>query len=83
LARPSGLRAAAGAAGFGAGTNDVAQNTGPETPLETEGYIKSMVELALASKVKVVLASIPPAVEPQRVGSAGTGDARSGRCPER
>ena len=41
-----------------AGTNDVAQNTGPETPQETEGYIKSMVELALANKIKVVLASI-------------------------
>jgi acyl-CoA thioesterase I len=46
-----------------AGTNDVAQNTGPETPGETEGYIKSMVELALANKIKVVLASIPPAKE--------------------
>jgi len=46
-----------------AGTNDVAQNTGPETPKEVEGYIKSMVELALANKIKVVLASIPPAKE--------------------
>jgi lysophospholipase L1-like esterase len=46
-----------------AGTNDVAQNTGPETPAEIEGYIRSMVELALANKIKVVLASIPPAKE--------------------
>jgi lysophospholipase L1-like esterase len=46
-----------------AGTNDVAQNTGPETAAEIEGYIKSMVELALANKIKVVLASIPPAKE--------------------
>jgi lysophospholipase L1-like esterase len=46
-----------------AGTNDVAQNTGPETPGEIEGYIKSMVELALANKIKVVLASIPPALD--------------------
>lgn len=44
-----------------AGTNDVAQNTGPETPDEIFGYITSMVELARASKIKVVLASIPPA----------------------
>jgi lysophospholipase L1-like esterase len=46
-----------------AGTNDVAQNTGPETVGEIEGYIKSMVELALANKIKVILASIPPAKE--------------------
>jgi lysophospholipase L1-like esterase len=46
-----------------AGTNDVAQNTGPETPAEIEGYIRSMVELALANRIKVVLASIPPAKE--------------------
>lgn len=44
-----------------AGTNDIAQNTGPESPRELEGYIRSMVELALANKIKVVLASIPPA----------------------
>lgn len=46
-----------------AGTNDVAQNTGPETAQEIEDYIRSMVELALANKIKVVLASIPPAKE--------------------
>ncbi len=44
-----------------AGTNDIAHNTGPETPAEIEGYIRSMVELALANHIKVVLASIPPA----------------------
>lgn len=44
-----------------AGTNDVAQNTGPETPDEIFGYITSMVELARASKIKIILASIPPA----------------------
>jgi acyl-CoA thioesterase-1 len=43
-----------------AGTNDIAQNTGHETPEEIEGYIKDMVELALGNNVKVVLASIPP-----------------------
>ena len=44
-----------------AGTNDVAQNTGPETPDEIFGYITSMVELARANKIKIILASIPPA----------------------
>jgi lysophospholipase L1-like esterase len=44
-----------------AGTNDIARNTGPETPGEIEGYIRSMVELALANKIRVVLASVPPA----------------------
>ena len=46
-----------------AGTNDVAQNTGAETPAEIEGYVTSMVELALANKIKVILASVPPAKE--------------------
>jgi acyl-CoA thioesterase I len=46
-----------------AGTNDVAGNNGPETDTDIEGAIQSMVELALASHIKVVLASIPPAVD--------------------
>lgn len=46
-----------------AGTNDIARNTGPETPAEIEGYIKSMVELARANGIRVVLASVPPAKE--------------------
>ncbi|CUS45471.1 MAG: SGNH/GDSL hydrolase family protein [Pseudomonadota bacterium] len=45
------------------GTNDVAQNTGPTTPEETEGYITGMVEIARANGIKVVLASIPPALD--------------------
>ena len=45
------------------GTNDVAQNTGPETDLEIEGYVTSMVEVARANGIKVVLASIPPAAD--------------------
>jgi lysophospholipase L1-like esterase len=44
-----------------AGTNDVAGNTGPMTPEMTQGNLISMVELARANKIKVVLASIPPA----------------------
>ncbi|WP_260921520.1 GDSL-type esterase/lipase family protein [Novosphingobium sp. 9] len=43
-----------------AGTNDVAGNTGPETPDEIYGYIVSMVELARANGIRVVLAGIPP-----------------------
>lgn len=46
-----------------AGTNDVAQNNGRETPEETAGYIASMVEIAQANRIKVVLASIPPAAD--------------------
>jgi lysophospholipase L1-like esterase len=46
-----------------AGTNDVAGNNGPETDEEIEGAIESMVELALANHIKVVLASIPPAAD--------------------
>jgi lysophospholipase L1-like esterase len=43
-----------------AGTNDVAEVAGVETDSEIEGYIASMVELAQANDIKVVLASIPP-----------------------
>jgi lysophospholipase L1-like esterase len=46
-----------------AGTNDVAENEGPESDQEIEGAIQSMVELALASHIKVLLASIPPAAD--------------------
>jgi lysophospholipase L1-like esterase len=44
-----------------AGTNDIASNTGPMTPEETQGNIRSMVELAHAHGIRVILASIPPA----------------------
>lgn len=46
-----------------AGTNDVAQNNGPETSEEITGYIASMVEIAQANHIKVILASIPPAAD--------------------
>lgn len=46
-----------------AGTNDVAGNTGPMTEQETQGNIRSMVELAHAHGIRVILASIPPADE--------------------
>ena len=38
-----------------AGTNDIAGNTGPETQAQIAGYIKSMVELARANGIRVVL----------------------------
>ncbi|WP_245327606.1 SGNH/GDSL hydrolase family protein [Hymenobacter fodinae] len=46
-----------------AGTNDVAENTGPYDPHATLNNIKSMVELARANKVRVVLCSVLPAAE--------------------
>lgn len=46
-----------------AGTNDVALSRGPEPRAETQGHIEAMVELARAHKIRVVLASIPPAAD--------------------
>ena len=43
-----------------AGTNDIAGNTGPMTLEETEANLASMVELARAHGVRVVLASLLP-----------------------
>jgi lysophospholipase L1-like esterase len=45
------------------GTNDIAGNTGPETPEEIEGNIASMADLASANHIRVVLCSILPAFE--------------------
>lgn len=44
-----------------AGTNDIAGNTGPMSAEETQANIRSMVELAHAHGIRVILASIPPA----------------------
>jgi lysophospholipase L1-like esterase len=44
-----------------AGTNDVAGNTGPMTPEQTEGNIQSMAQLAAANGIRVVLCSVLPA----------------------
>ena len=44
-----------------AGTNDVAENTGPYVEEYTFGNIVSMVELARANGIKVVLTSVLPA----------------------
>ena len=44
-----------------AGTNDIAGNTGPATPEMIQDNLISMVDLALANGIKVVLSSITPA----------------------
>ena len=44
-----------------AGTNDIAENTGPYVEEYTFGNIVSMVELARANRIKVVLTSVLPA----------------------
>ena len=44
-----------------AGTNDVAENTGPYNEEYTFGNIVSMVELAKANHIKVILTSVLPA----------------------
>ncbi len=44
-----------------AGINDLAGNTGPATPEEIEGNLTSMVELAQANGIRVVLCSLLPA----------------------
>ena len=44
-----------------AGINDIAQNTGPTTPEAIQDNLMSMVDLAEANGIQVVLASITPA----------------------
>jgi lysophospholipase L1-like esterase len=44
-----------------AGVNDIAGNTGPVTLADIEGNLASMVEIAQASHVRVVLATVLPA----------------------
>jgi lysophospholipase L1-like esterase len=52
-----------------AGTNDLAGNTGPTTVEALESILSSMVEIAAANHITVVLASVLPAVDyPWRTG---------------
>jgi len=44
-----------------AGTNDIAGNTGPSTQAMIEDNLKSMVEIAQANNIRVVLCSVLPA----------------------
>jgi lysophospholipase L1-like esterase len=43
-----------------AGTNDIARNTGPQTPTMIEENLQAMTELAQAHGIKVILCSITP-----------------------
>ncbi|HKK42535.1 MAG TPA: GDSL-type esterase/lipase family protein, partial [Bacteroidales bacterium] len=52
-----------------AGTNDLAGNTGPTTVKKIYGNIISMIQLARANNIKVVLCSVLPAYDyPWRPG---------------
>ena len=52
-----------------AGTNDIAENNGPISLNKIFGNIVSMVELAKANKIKVVICSVLPAYDfPSRKG---------------
>jgi lysophospholipase L1-like esterase len=44
-----------------AGTNDVAENTGPFDPEATKNNLMSIVELARMHRIRIVLATLPPA----------------------
>lgn len=44
-----------------AGTNDLAGNTGPNSPEGYRNNIRAMVDLARANRIAVILGSIPPA----------------------
>ncbi|KQS05201.1 hypothetical protein ASG11_05865 [Sphingomonas sp. Leaf357] len=46
-----------------AGTNDIAGNTGPQTFGDVQNNIVAMVTLAKANHIRVVLASVPPALK--------------------
>jgi lysophospholipase L1-like esterase len=46
-----------------AGTNDIAENTGPMTLEESEGNLMTMAELATANHIRVVLCSVLPAFD--------------------
>jgi lysophospholipase L1-like esterase len=45
------------------GTNDIAGNTGPSTLEMVEDNIMSMVELAKANKIRVIIGSVPPSTQ--------------------
>ena len=55
-----------------AGTNDIAGNTGPETQAMIEDNFRSMVDLARANSIRVVLASVLPAAAYPWKPSAGS-----------
>ncbi len=44
-----------------AGTNDIAQNTGPMTPQDTQNNLMAMCEIARFHRLGIVLGAVPPA----------------------
>ena len=61
-----------------AGTNDVAGNTGPETPEMIEDNFRAMTAIAKRNGIRVVLASITPAFAyPWRPGVEPVGEIRA------
>jgi lysophospholipase L1-like esterase len=58
--RPDGIALAPQVIVILAGTNDLAGNTGPESLQYIEGNLASMVEIARANKIAVVLSSVLP-----------------------
>ena len=44
-----------------AGTNDIANNTGPMTAQDSQHNLMAMCEIAMAHKLRIVLGSVPPA----------------------
>jgi lysophospholipase L1-like esterase len=60
------------------GTNDIAGNTGPMSPEETEANVETLGELARLHHIRVILASIPPALGfPWRPGVAAASRIRA------
>jgi len=43
------------------GTNDIAGNTGPMTPQMSEHNVRAMADIAQRQRIKVLIASVPPA----------------------
>ena|ERR1051326_6236017 len=61
-----------------AGTNDIAENTGPYRPEATTNNILSMAELAKLHGMRVILAALPPTAEfPWRTGLQPAGKIRA------
>jgi lysophospholipase L1-like esterase len=66
-----------------AGTNDLAGNTGPMTVAQIEDNLASMVELAHANKIRVVLASVLPVSNYGHDRNGNPLDMRIKRQPEK
>jgi lysophospholipase L1-like esterase len=66
-----------------AGTNDLAENTGPMTVGQIEDNLTSMAELARANEIRVVLASVLPVGNYGRDRNGNPVDVRIRRPPEK